>query len=227
MSKPIESPIPPSPKLTEMVARTLRHEIGDMLQTVYSAVAILRTRLRPEAESERKLLTELHAQAETCKYKLDAVQDLVCPLKLNRGPTNLAEIVANLTARIGPRFPGVGLHSEGPRMLSVAADGLRLTQIGYLLLLNAFQAAQREVRVCLGPADDGNVQWSIADDGPGANAEQLSWLAEPFATTHFAQFGLGLAAAGRVAELHGGRVTAGNLPTGGFQVVLVLPLAPP
>jgi signal transduction histidine kinase len=146
---------------------------------------------------------------------------------LNSGPTNLVEVVSGLTARIGARFPDVGLHSEGPRMLMAAADGQRLTQIGYLLLLNAFQAAQREVRLCLGPAGDGNVQWSIADDGPGANAEQLSWLTEPFGTTHFAQFGLGLAVARRVVELHGGRVTAGNLPTGGFQVVLVLPPAPP
>jgi signal transduction histidine kinase len=227
MSKPTESPGPPSSKLAEMVARTLRHEIGDMLQTVYSAVAILRARLPADAESERKLLSELHVQAETCKYKLDAVQDLICPLKVNSGPTNLAEVVANLTARLSPRFPDVGLHSEGPRTLSVAADGQRLTQIGYLLLLNAFQAAQREVRICLGPTGDGNVQWSIADDGSGANAEQLSWLNEPFSTTHFAQFGLGLAVARRVVELYGGRVTAGNLPTGGFQVVLVLPLAPP
>jgi signal transduction histidine kinase len=227
MEKTAESPSTPSPRLAQMVARTLRHEVGDMLQTVYSAIAILRARLPADAESERRLLTELHAQAETCKFKLDAVQDLNCPLKLTCGPTNLADVAAGLAARLGPRFPEVGLHVEGPRNLSVVADGQRLTQIGHLLLLNAFQAAQREVRMCLGPVGDANVKWSIADDGLGANAEQLSWLTEPFSTTHFAQFGLGLAVARRVAELHGGSVTAGNLPGGGFQVVLMLPLTPP
>jgi signal transduction histidine kinase len=226
MSKPAESPGAPSSKLAEMVARTLRHEIGDMLQTVYSAVAILRARLPADADSERKLLTELHTQAETCKFKLDAVQDLTCPLKLNCAPTNLADLIAGLAARIGPRFPNIGLRIEGSRTLSVVADGQRLTQIGHLLLLNAFLAAQREVRMCLEPVGDGTVLWNIADDGPGANAEQLSWLTEPFGTTHFAQFGLGLAVARRVVELHGGQVAAGNLPAGGFQVVLTLPLTP-
>jgi signal transduction histidine kinase len=226
MDKPAESHCTPSPRLSEMVARTLRHEIGDMLQTVYSAIAILRARLPADAVSERKLLAELHAQAETCKFKLDAVQDLICPLKLTCGPANLAEIAAGLAARLGPRFPEIKLHIEGPPALSVVADGQRLTQIGHLLLLNSLQAAQREVRLRLAREGDGTVQWSIADDGPGANPEQLSWLTEPFNTTHFAQFGLGLAVARRVIELHGGRVTAGNLPAGGFQVVLTLPLAP-
>jgi signal transduction histidine kinase len=227
MDKTAESPSTSSPPLAQMVARTLRHEVGDMLQTVYSAIAILRARLPADAESERRLLNELHAQAETCKFKLDAVQDLNCPMKLNCAPTNLADVAAGLAVRLGPRFPEVVLNVEAPRNLSVVADGQRLAQIGHLLLLNAFQAARREVRMQMGPVGDANVKWSIADDGPGANAEQLSWLTEPFRTTHFAQFGLGLAVARRVAELHGGGVTAGNLPSGGFQVVLTLPLALP
>ena len=226
MEKTVESP-PAAPLLTQMVARTLRHEIGDLLQTVYSAIAILRARLPADAEAERRLLTELYTQAETCKFKLDAVQDLTCPLKLSCGPTNLADVVAGLALRIGRRFPNIQLHIDGPHTLSVVADGQRVNQIGHLLLLNALQAAQREVRSRLLVTEDGKAQWSIADDGPGANAEQLSWLAEPFATTHFAQFGLGLAVARRVAELHGGNLTAGNLANGGFQVVLTLPPAPP
>jgi signal transduction histidine kinase len=224
MDQTAESPSTSAPRLAEMVARTLRHEVGDLLQTVYSAIAILRARLPADAESERRLLTELHTQAETCKFKLDAVQDLTCPLKLNCGPTNLADVAAGLAARLGPRFPNVGLNIEGPRALSVVADGPRLSQVGHLLLLNAFQAAQREVRLSLRPAGDAGVEWSISDDGPGANAEQLTWLTTPFSTTHFAQFGLGLAVARRVIELPGGGVTAGNLPGGGFQVVLTLPL---
>ncbi len=224
MDKPVDSA---SPRLTQMVARTLRHEIGDLLQTVYSAIAILRARLPADAEPERRLLTELHTQAETCKFKLDAVQDLICPLNLSCGPVNLADVAAGFVARLGPRFPSIKVRVEGPSALSVTADAHRLNQIGHLLFLNALQAAQQEVRIRLASVENGNVQLSITDDGPGANAEQLSWLTEPFATTHFAQFGLGLAVARRVAELHGGAVTADNLPSGGFQVVLTLPLAPP
>ena len=73
------------------------------------------SRLPPTADNEGRLLTELHTQAETCKFKLDAVQDLTCPMKLHVGPTNLADVVIGLAARIGPRFPQVQLHVEAPR----------------------------------------------------------------------------------------------------------------
>ena len=223
METSAESRLTPSARTLQMVARTLRHEVGDLLQTIYSAIAILRSRLPAGAENERRLLTELHTQAETCKFKLDAVQDLTCPIKLNVGPTNLAEVVMGLAARLGPRFPQVQLHVEAPRSLPLTADGQRLGQVGHLLLINACQSAEREVRMQVTSGADGRVEWSIADDGPGANEEQLGWLAEPFTTTHFAQFGLGLALARRVAELHGGTVTAGNAPEGGFRVVVALP----
>lgn len=213
-------------RIAQMVARTLRHEVGDLLQTVYSAVAILRSRMPSDAENERRMLAELHTQAETCKFKLDAVQDLICPLKLNVGPANLAELVGALAARVGPRFPQLRLDVEAPRALTLDADCGRLAQVGHLLLVNACLAAHSLVRVRVAPTAGGGVEWSIADDGPGANEEQLSWLKEPFATTHFAQFGLGVALARRVAELHGGSVTAGNPPEGGFRVALTLPASP-
>ena len=195
METAAESRLPPSARTLQMVARTFRHEVGDLLQTVYSSVAILRSRLPAGAESERRLLADLHAQAEACKFKLDAIQDLTCPLKLNVGPTNLAEVVVGLAARLGPRYPHLQLRVEAPRSLPLTADGQRLGQVGHMLLLNACQVAHKEVQVHVGQDDQGNVEWSTADDGPGANDEQLSWLKEPFSTTHFAQFGLGLASA--------------------------------
>ena len=73
-----------------MVARTLRHEVGDLLQTIYSAIAILRSRLPDEAAAERRLLTELHTQAETCKYKLDAIQDLTLSFDVDAGRRSIS-----------------------------------------------------------------------------------------------------------------------------------------
>jgi two-component system sensor histidine kinase BaeS len=227
MEKLAESNLIPSPRLLQMVARTLRHEVGDLLQTLYSAVAIFRSRLPETAAAERRLLSELHIQAEVCKSKLDAIQDLTCPLALNRAPTNLADVIGGLASRIGPRFPQIRLNLEGPRSLVISADGQRLSQVGYLLLVNACHAAQQEATVHFGPAGEGGAEWVIADDGLGVNEEQMTWLTAPFSTTHFAQFGLGLALARRVVELHGGQVSAGNRPEGGFRVVMTLPAGAP
>src|SRR5262245_23193224 len=44
--------------LPEALARTLRHEVGDLLQTVYATVAILQERLPREWSLERRVLTD-------------------------------------------------------------------------------------------------------------------------------------------------------------------------
>jgi signal transduction histidine kinase len=216
----------PSQRLVESLARTLRHEVGDLLQTVYATVAILQERLGPALVLEKRLLADLRARAETCKNELDAVHDLVCPLSLKGDTFDLAEVVGGLVNTCTRRFGGlrVGLETSGRSV--VQGDARRLAQVGSLLLLSACQQAQKQVQVRVAAAA-GEAEWSICDDGPGASAEQLSWLTAPFSTTHHAQFGLGLALAGRVAGLHGGRVEAGNDPAGGFRVRLFLPLARP
>jgi signal transduction histidine kinase len=228
MEKRAEPTLEPTQRLVETVARTLRHEVGDLLQTVYATVAILQERLPAAQALEKRLLADLRSRAETCKNELDAVHDLICPITLTPGPLDLAELAAGLTAACGRRFPNLQVSHEASGSVAVRGDGRRLAQAGTLLLLAACQAAQKEVKVRVtAHAGAGEGEWSIADDGPGASEEQLSWLTAPFSTTHHAQGGLGLALAARQAALLGGRVQAANGPGGGFRVSVFLPLARP
>jgi signal transduction histidine kinase len=218
----------PSEEVLRTMARTLRHEVGDLLQTVYSTVAILHERIPAEQGLERRLLTDLKSRAENCKHELDAVVDLVCPVHLNPAPVDLSELASGLTASFSKRYPALQVRNETAGPVPVLADARRLAQVGPLLLLSACQAAQRQVwvRTRRDPAT-GEAELSVTNDGPPATAEQLVWLTDPFTTTHHAQFGLGLALARRIVALHGGRVAAENLPEGGFRVRLVLPPSPP
>jgi signal transduction histidine kinase len=217
---------PSAPQRVEIVARTLRHEVGDLLQTVYSTVAILQERLAAEQALERRLLQDLKGRAENCRNELDAVVDLVCPLRPSFALTDLVELATGLVTTSGRRFPSLKVQLEAAGSVPLQADARRLAQAGGLLLLSACQGAQKQVTMRVARTG-GEVEWLIQDDGYGANEEQMSWLSAPFTTTHHAQFGLGLALARRVAELHGGRLEAGNRKEGGFQVRMLLPATPP
>jgi signal transduction histidine kinase len=216
----------PSGPLLQILARILRHEVGDMLQTVYSTVAIFHDRLTSEQALEQRLLADLKGRAENCKLELDAIVDLVCPMTLALSAVDVAALAGAPLVSCGKRFPALRLHLEAPGPCPIQGDPRRLSQVGSLLLLAACQGARGQVWVRVGPGP-GGVEWSFTHDGPHAPPEQLGWLTEPFATTQHALFGLGVALARRVARLHGGSVGAENLPEGGVRVRLTLPAAPP
>ena len=211
-------------RLLESVTRTLRHEVGDLLQTIYSTVAILQERIPAESQLERRFLGDLRGRAETCKDELDAVHDLVLPVALNTGPLDLSELAQSLAASFGARYRSLEIRAEAAEPQPVEGDGPRLVQVGRLLMAGACQSARRKIVVRVGPGSaPGEVEWSVVDDGHGASPEHLRWLQTPFATTQQALWGLGLALAKKVAELHGGRVYTESRQDQGFRVTLVLP----
>lgn len=215
-------------RLLESVTRTLRHEVGDLLQTIYSTVAILQERIPREAQLERRFLADLRGRAETCRDELDAIHDLVLPMTLKLGPVDLAELAEGMVASFSNRQKSIKITAEQSGPLPIIADAQRLTQVGRLLLAGACQSARQQIVVGTGPVAAGaESELSVTDDGHGVTPEQMSWLTTPFATTQQALCGLGLALARRVVELHGGRVVAANQPRGGFRVTLVLPTRPP
>ncbi|HZV06985.1 MAG TPA: ATP-binding protein [Gemmataceae bacterium] len=211
----------------EMVVRTLRHEVGDLLQSVYSSVAILKERLPRSQTLERTILADLRSRAEACKNELDATHDLICPLSLNLDWVELSELTAGIAASFSLRNPGLQIVCEAPRPTKVWGDAAKLMQAGTMLMMSLCQAARSKILIRVSKeSPDGNTEWSFTHDGPPAAAEQLSWLSAPFSTTRHARFGLGLAFARRIIDLQGGRITAGEAADGGFQVVLVLPPGP-
>jgi signal transduction histidine kinase len=210
--------------LPELLARTLRHEVGDFLQKVYATVAILQKRLPAEARQEQDVLQRLRVRAESCKHLLDAFQDFLCPLTLACEPVDVAHLAGQLAAGARKDHPQleIGVEAAGPAV--VQADPCRAAQVGNILLANACEAAQRRVTFCT-TADPASreVAWTITDDGPGVAPELAERLFSPFFTTRAGHAGLGLVLARKVVLLHGGRTSADNVPGGGFQARVVWP----
>ncbi|MFW6012164.1 MAG: sensor histidine kinase, partial [bacterium] len=93
------------------------------------------------------------------------------------------------------------------------------------LLENAVRASPPGGRVVLRVTpEDGCLAIAVRDSGPGVPAELLGRIFDPYFSTHDTGTGLGLPIARRIAEEHGGTITARNRPGGGLEVTIRIPL---
>jgi len=119
--------------------------------------------------------------------------------------------------------PGAGVFLADPR---------RLRQILFNLLSNAFKFTPRGGQVLLsGRIVDGDVQISVADNGPGLSPEVKASVFERFSAKsqpgNRAGAGLGLALVNRFLELHDGWVEIETPPGGGTRVRCHIPRRAP
>jgi signal transduction histidine kinase len=66
---------------------------------------------------------------------------------------------------------------------------------------------------------------AVLDSGPGVPPDLLPRIFDPYFSTHDTGTGLGLPIARRIAEEHGGEISAHNRPAGGLEVAITLPCA--
>jgi two-component system nitrogen regulation sensor histidine kinase NtrY len=71
---------------------------------------------------------------------------------------------------------------------------------------------------------NGFARIAVLDSGPGVPPELLPRIFDPYFSTHDTGTGLGLPIARRIAEEHGGDITARNRPEGGLEVMVTLPV---
>ena len=74
-------------------------------------------------------------------------------------------------------------------------------------------------------AESGRGMLRLRDRGPGLATEVLDHLFEPFVTTRPGGLGLGLSLCASLAGAMGGALSAQNMPAGGAEFRLELPLA--
>src|SRR3954469_18814095 len=93
------------PDAATRVARLLRHELGDLLQGIYSTASILLTRLGSELVLERQLIGDLRRRAEQIKGEMDAVVRLVGPAPRGASPLDLPALVQAAVTRLKRHQP--------------------------------------------------------------------------------------------------------------------------
>jgi signal transduction histidine kinase len=93
------------------------------------------------------------------------------------------------------------------------------------LVKNSIEAMPEGGRVVIATRTDGeSVELSVADDGPGVDAEARGRLFQPYWTTKTSGTGLGLAIVHRIVSEHGGRIDLDRSAEQGTRFVLTLPV---
>lgn len=138
----------------------------------------------------------------------------------------LRTVVASQRARTD--HAGVVVDLEAPPVLPVQADGKRLQHVFRNLVDNATQAMPSGGKLWIRVRREGDrARIAFADEGRGFSAEALRRYAEFFYSEKEGGMGIGLCVAEEIAKAHGGRLVVENRPTGGAEVTVELPTAPP
>jgi signal transduction histidine kinase len=213
------------------VARRLAHEIKNPLTPIAMSVETLRDALARERPDFREIFEEgtraISDEVRRLKRIVDEFSRFARLPAPERAPVAPGDLVAAALALFPAPPPGVTISREvEPGLPPVLADRDQALQILLNLVQNALDALAGggALRVRVSRAA-GGVAFTVSDGGPGIDPGDLPRVFEPYFTTKEGGTGLGLAIAHRIAEEHGGTLTAASRPGEGAEFRLVLPIA--
>ena len=204
----------------EFVAN-VSHELRTPLSLIKGYVETLLDGARNNPEVAERFLKIIERNAQ----RLDLlIQDLLTisalesgRMKLNLQPVELPglaeKVLADLTSKAEAR--GTKLFNELPA-LTALADANRLDQVLANLVDNAIKYGRTQGKVTVGgrKTDEGKLEISVTDDGPGIPSEALDRIFERFYRVDKARSrdqggtGLGLSIVKHIVQSHGGEVWA-------------------
>jgi len=202
----------------EDAANRERDFVGNASHELRSPLAAFRTQLEvaaahPDGVDWPSLATDLLADGNRME---GLVQDLLFLAREDgedtrpQTPVDLDDVVLEEVSRMRSTCPA-DVRAEGVSAAPVLGHREDLARLVRNLLDNACAYATKHVDVSL-VTNDGRVELTVADDGPGIEAEDRPrifdrfYRADPVRNRHTSGTGLGLAIAASVAEAHGGSI---------------------
>jgi len=207
------------------MAAHVAHEVRNNLVPVTLYLSVLRRRLASDAEG-LDVLDKIAAGFAA----LDAMVNDLLHFTSERDPQrcsfSLRKLVEELLGSLAPQLAAQSIRAEADvaedQLVTADRDMLRRALLN--LLLNALDAMPDggtiSIRAWNSPA---GALVEVADNGPGLSHAARRRAFEPFYTTKPGGTGLGLAIVYRIAEVHGGEVTAANRPDSGAVFTLRIP----
>jgi two-component system, OmpR family, sensor kinase len=184
--------------------------------------------------SPQELREALESAASEIRHLIAIAEGLLVIARTVEGRMPVERVPTSLAALVGERaeaFARMARERELELVVHagdeiVELDPTRVRQAIDNLLDNAVRhCATRGCMTITATAGAGTVSITVQDDGAGFSDAALAGAFQPFNRTdnRSSGAGLGLALARAIAEAHGGRAEARNLPAGGAAVTLTFP----
>jgi nitrogen fixation/metabolism regulation signal transduction histidine kinase len=219
------------------VARRLAHEIKNPLTPIQLAAERLRRRVLPKLEQEDAEVLDrathtIVAQVDALKTMVNSFGDYARPPVLQLAPLDL-NALAGEVLDLYESDSRLRFRRQFATPLPILhADGGRVRQVLHNLIKNAIEASADRSAASIEVAtaariDSGRdgIELSVSDDGPGLPPGFDAQWFEPYRTTKSRGTGLGLAIVAKIAQEHGGRLSATQRDEGGARFALWLPCA--
>jgi len=197
------------------------HELRTPLTSIRSNAGLLQRDPPPEPRDAREAVQDIVAESERMSRLVDGLLTLAradAGQQLRRAPLDLARVVEPVARRAGL---GTSLE-EAP----VLGDADALTQLTWILADNARRHGGGNGVLWVRRRQPSGAVLVVGDRGPGIPAGEEERIFERFYQPDVSRSdggsGLGLAIARWIAGQHGGRIWAGNDPSGGAVFVVEL-----
>ena len=220
---------------SEFIAN-ISHELRTPLQSImgFSELGTMRARGNDRLvsmfsdilDSGRRMLALVNDLLDVSK-----IESAVGTIHLER--TDVRPLLREVRREFGPQLAAKRLSIElrvPPSPLRAKVDPVRLQQVVRNTLANAIRFAPDGSDIVLeaGLADEGGVNISVRDHGPGIPPKELELIFEAFVQSSKTKdgsggTGLGLAICRAIMAAHGGAIRAENMPDGGSRFHISLP----
>jgi PAS domain S-box-containing protein len=166
------------------------------------------------------------------------IGDLLALSRVQTAPVRLAavdleEVAAGVAADLEGRLEGTGGRIEVEPLPVIRADRVQMGQLLQNLVSNGLKFAREGVSPVVrvsATLEDGACALVVSDNGIGFEEQYLDRIFLPFERLHargaYEGTGIGLALCQKIAERHGGSVTATSSPGEGSTFVVTLDTAP-
>jgi len=223
----------------QQLLRDVSHELRSPLTRLQLALSLARR----EHSSADRYLARIACEADRLEQLIARTLKLVrlerpADAPIEERSVDIGELLHNIASDVAIEADARGclVNVQAPEGLLVRGDpellrsafenvirnAVRFSPEGGVVVVSARRVAQR---------DSGDtLEIAVHDSGPGVSEKELGLIFEPFYRVDAAREhqgaageGLGLAIAARALAVHGGAISAHNMPGGGFAVVVTLP----